>query len=147
MRENIIMDLKEKKTLTIHHHKRGKGEYEGELIDNKPHGYGKCIWNGEETMGGTYEGEWEAGEMQGKGKFTYRGGCDTYEGQIKDGMKWGYGKYIHTRGEIHEGEYVKKIKHGKGKLIKVSGDSYDGQWKDNLADGYGKYIHKNGDIY
>ena len=69
-------------------------------------------------MGGTYEGEWEAGEMQGKGKFTYRGGRDTYEGQIKDGMKWGYGKYIRASGEIYEGQYVKNIIHGMGKTHK-----------------------------
>ena len=82
-----------------------------------------------------------------KGKFIYRGGCDTYEGQIKDGMKWGYIKYIYNFGEIFEGQYVKNIIHGRGKLIKVSGDIYEGQWKDNKPEGKGIHRYNNKDVY
>ena len=38
---------------------------------------------------------------------SYRGGRDTCEGQIKDGMKWGYSKYIRASGEIYEGNMLK----------------------------------------
>ena len=139
--------------LTLRSHLYGKGAYKGELFDKKPNGYGKCIWNGEKTMGGTYEGEWNAGEMCGRGKFTYKDG-DTYDGEIKDGMKWGYGKYTHAYSNIYDGIWYKQ-KFMKGKVTFWNRDFYEGEWENYNREyghrgnsvGIGKMIYSNGDIY
>ena len=165
---NIMMDLKKRKTLTINHHKRGKGEYEGGLNNNKPHGYGKCIWNGEETMGGTYVGEWEAGEMCGKGKMTYKNGnvyegrwekgkCtegkitlwnkDIYEGEFKNGLMYGNGKMTYENGEVYDGQWINNCYNGKGKMTYENGDIYEGEWQWKTKHGTGKMIYNTGEIY
>ena len=124
--ENIIMEITEEKKynqqtgkFTFHNQKRGSGVYEGEFcrINNvlNPHGYGKCIWNGEDSMGGTYEGEWEAGEMCGKGKMTYENG-DIYRGEWEKGEKNGAGKMIYENGDVYDGDWINDNKEGSGKM-------------------------------
>ena len=151
MCENIVMDIKkynknQKKTLTINHHKRGKGEYEGELIDNKPHGYGKCIFDYDATMPVTYEGEWEAGEMYGNGKMTYKNG-NIYEGKFHNGLMYGNGKMTYENGEVYEGQWINNCYNGKGKMTYENGDIYEGQWQWKKKHGTGKMIYENGDVY
>ena len=56
--------------------------YEGELVGNKKHGYGKQIF----INGDVYEGNWENGLMEGEGKLTTSSG-DVYIGQYVKGHK------------------------------------------------------------
>jgi hypothetical protein len=59
------------------------GKYEGELKDNKPHGYGTYTW----SNGTKYEGQYKFGEITGKGTKTYPDGS-KFAGFWKDGVRW-----------------------------------------------------------
>jgi len=68
---------------------------------------------------------------------------DTYEGSIKDGKFFGYGKYTSKCGKIiYEGDIKNSLKHGKGKLIHCDKVVYEGEWKNNKKNGYGKLIEE-----
>lgn len=52
-------------------------------------------------------------------------------------------------GNTYEGEWSgdKKMRHGKGKLVKTSGEVFDGAWKENKMHGFGKYTWPNATTY
>eukprot|EP00984_Skeletonema_dohrnii_P022531 scaffold11656_cov85-Skeletonema_dohrnii-CCMP3373.AAC.2 len=77
----------------------GKIEYEGDLVNGKPHGRGKWTY----SNGAVYEGEWKNGKKHGKGKWTYSHG--TYEGEFRDGLRHGKGKHIYLNVAVHEGDW------------------------------------------
>jgi hypothetical protein len=68
--------LKKKGELLIQKNKiskitfEGSGEYEGELKDDKKHGYGVQKW----TNGSRYEGQWFEGKAKGFGKYYFANG-------------------------------------------------------------------------
>ena len=51
-----------------------------------------------------YVGEWNAGEMNGKGKYNYSNGT-VYEGQFKSNKRHGRGAQRDTNGTLTEGEW------------------------------------------
>ena len=50
------------------------------------------------------EGEWKAGNREGKGKQIYKNG-DFYDGEWKADNREGTGIYIYRDGKIEEGEF------------------------------------------
>jgi len=133
---------------------------EGNCIDGK----GKKVWsNGKvyigdfknglrdgsginELNGYKYNGEWKEDLLHGQGKFIFKSG-DVYEGELKDGKYNGQGKYISKDKEVYEGAWKDGEKHGLGKSIYRNGDVYVGEYKDHIRHGQGKYIWKDGDVY
>ena len=84
-----------------------------------------------------YDGEWAVFEMGGKIE------------------RHGYGSMHYATGEIHSGDFVRDLRHGKGKLVHPDGSCYFGAWKWGeiveegkgampSEDGSGKYV---GDWY
>ena len=61
------------------------------------------------ASGGTYEGKWETGVQQGRGKFIVPHLNDPecikviYDGHFKDGVYSGWGRYTVMGGYIFEG--------------------------------------------
>jgi hypothetical protein len=51
-----------------------------------------------------YEGEYKAGEKEGKGTYHYTTG-DVYEGEYKAGKKEGKGSYRYPTGQVELGCY------------------------------------------
>ena len=83
----------------------------------------------------------------------------TYEGEWKNGMRDGAGKYVKLflflsiviqvwpDKSYYDGEWVKDKAWGKGKLVHIDGDTYDGEWVDDTANGFGIYIHSGIDLF
>jgi hypothetical protein len=57
---------------------------------------------------------------------------ENYEGDTKNGMKHGRGKYKYPDGSFYEGEFENNKKHGKGYYKAANGDIYEGEFKDGL---------------
>jgi len=76
-------------------------DYEGDLVNGKPHGKGKFI----DSNGDVYEGEFVNGKEHGKGKVIFSDGR-CYEGDFADGKFHGKGKMTYPNGEVEENEFV-----------------------------------------
>jgi len=62
-----------------------------------------------------------------------------YEGEIKNNLFHGFGKFMWTAGVIHENFSEKQ------RLL--NGDIYEGGWVEGFKHGFGVYRFNNGDIY
>lgn len=51
-----------------------------------------------------------------------------YEGEFKNGLKNGQGKYKYATGDTYEGTFLNDLKHGQGKMEFQNGDKYQGGW-------------------
>ena len=81
-------------------------------------------------------------------KVYYKNGKIKYEGDFKNNVIDGNGKYIWENGSYYIGQWIKDLKHGKGKLYYENNNiKYDGEYKMDLFDGYGKYIEQNGEYF
>jgi hypothetical protein len=73
----------------------------------------------------------------------------SYEGQYKEGIMHGKGKYKLMNGNIYEGDMVNGRMHGKG-VYKTRNSIYDGEFKEGKFDGIGIFTlnnHGNNIIY
>lgn len=46
-------------------------------------------------------------------------------------MADGYGRLIHSDGDMYEGEWKEDQANGKGKYIHTDGSQYEGEWKND----------------
>ena len=110
---------------------------------------GNCV-NGTGTFitkkGDIYEGDFVAGDFQGKGKYTYSSGS-IYEGDFVGGDFHGKGKYTYSNGNVYEGDYVHDERHGKGKYTYSDGDVYEGDYAHDERTGKGKFTYSDGDVH
>lgn len=60
--------------------------YEGEFVDEVPHGKGTCKF----TDGSVYSGQWSQGLMQGNGSLTFSNGA-VYNGEFRACKRAGRG--------------------------------------------------------
>lgn len=93
----------------------------------------------------SYEGDVLNGIFYGYGKCTYTNG-DKYEGEFKDNKSNGYGTY-YSSGKIHKGQFKGGKRDGQGTTIYQDGDNFVGEWKDDKANGKGKYTYSNGSAF
>jgi hypothetical protein len=76
-----------------------------------------------------WEGSCVNGKANGYGKLTkYKDGEyeSTYEGEYKNGIREGRGKFSHLDGTIREGIFVDGQMTGKGVMTSKSGQKYNG---------------------
>lgn len=67
--------------------------------------------------GSRYEGEFENGEINGKGERHYADGT-VYQGRFHAGEKHGYGEITYARtGEWYKGEWNLNVRQGQGTLF------------------------------
>ena len=127
--------------------KSGKGEetcedeykYKGDFSNDMKHGYGILeFFDNDET----YEGEFNKGEITGKGIYIWNNG-EKYEGTFLKGIKHGKGIYTWPDGSIYEGEYNNGIREGKGKYIWPDGRIFKGMFSKGKPNGKGKICYKN----
>jgi len=91
-----------------------------------------------ESLKGTYVGDCKKNKAHGKGKAV---GIDTYEGEFKNGIPDGQGRYTWNNKNVFEGKYLKGLREGKGKMIMKR----DGA-QDSVVEGFWKkdaYVGKN----
>ena len=95
-------------------------EWDGGCKDGKAHGFGKAI----KYMNGKYE--------------------STYEGEYKNGIREGHGKFSHNDGSVMEGEFVNGQLCGEGSMDSDDGNTYKGQFLNYRRHGLGIYKMPNG---
>lgn len=66
------------------------------------------------------------GRIQGVGKEINH---IIYEGQFKNDIYHGYGRYIYSNGNYYIGNWVDGKRQGRGKLVDKSGKVYEGMWQ------------------
>ena len=113
------------------------GTYEGEFKNGVINGKGVKVF----SDGTKYEGDFVNGIMQGKGVLTWTNG-DKYEGEFSEGLRTGKGIICYTTNmgkESYEGDFVKGKKHGWGVERYPSGDMWVGEFEDGWT--------KNGTMY
>ena len=91
-----------------------------------------------EALKGTYTGDCKKNKAHGKGKAV---GTDTYEGDFKNGIPDGNGKYTWSNKNVFEGRYVKGLREGKGVMTFKNQNT-----QDSVVEGFWKkdaYIGKN----
>lgn len=82
-----------------------------------------------DSLKGTYTGGCKSGKADGAGKAT---GTDIYDGEFKNGLPDGKGKYSWKNGDVYEGSFKKGLKEGYGELRKNS------EAKDSVLTGFWK---------
>jgi len=93
-----------------------------------------------------YHGIWEEDNLK-KGKIYYENDDGIYEGEIKNYIRHGEGKFTSNL-EIYEGHWKNDQKNGKGILIfKNDGTKYKGEFKNNQFCGKGELISDDGFSY
>ena len=86
------------------------------------------------------------GCINGKGTYTWESG-NKYEGEFKDGLFHGIGKFYYSNGDIYVGSWEKDKKKGQGVFTSFDGNSYDGEWLNNKEHGKGVFLTNDGDRY
>jgi hypothetical protein len=83
------------------------------------------------------------GEITGKGKKTWADGR-SYEGQWENGEMHGRGSWKSGDGlETYDGEFVNNKREGNGTLCLRNGDRYTGQFHFHKFHGHGSYLREN----
>ena len=86
--------------------------YEGECLDNVPHGFGKYFHPNNGAL--WYEGHFSNGKFEGFGKLTdaaeREGRRVLYVGEWKEGSKYGLGTYYYDDDYIFEGRWKDDMK-------------------------------------
>ena len=63
-----------------------------------------------------------------------------YQGQWKDALPHGTGKFKYSTKASYEGSFLKGKRSGQGKMLYPTGDSLDGHWDDDVPHGKGKFV-------
>jgi TPR repeat protein len=100
----------------------------------------------EYSDGGVYEGKIVNNQRHGWGKYTFPSGS-VFEGEWVNGMRTGYGKYTWANGNVYTGNFVNDNKSGRGTFRWATGDEYSGDWKNDNMHGYGRYTYASGSVY
>ena len=92
-----------------------------------------------------YDGEIKNGLKNGYGKYYWEDG-NKYEGEWKDNVLHGIGTYYWKSGAKYEGGLIKGEKNGKGIYYLKNGHKlYEGEWEKDIKHGNGK-LYDNGNI-
>eukprot|EP00966_Prymnesium_polylepis_P316064 7302838-Prymnesium_polylepis.2 len=101
--------------------------YCGHWAHDRRSGAGKIYY----VCGDVYEGEWRDGMYHGRGKYySQRKGGDEYEGEWRADKPHGHGRYFwRETGDVYEGGWVHGLREGKGREVDASGAVLEGQWE------------------
>lgn len=120
-------------------------EYEGQIKDGKPHGYGTKVWlaNGE-----VYEGYWEHGIMHGEGTLRMED-LSVYSGGFLYGKFDGQGQIVMADQSVTRGTFKNGVLTGKGTFKFPSHnpdkkEEYVGQFQNGYPHGVGTLKFVNG---
>ena len=98
---------------------------------------------GSHVNGERYKGSYKNGLKDGFGEWVHPDG-DNYRGKFKAGIKRGKGVYTFENGEKYIGYFKRDKKHGLGSYFYSNGEIFNGEFKNNIRDGKG-YIVFRGD--
>jgi hypothetical protein len=93
--------------------------------------------------GAVYVGAMRGVQLHGKGRYTSK--VFKYDGEFKDGLKHGTGRYEWENGDRYEGTFAEDRPNGSGKYQFANGDNYEGEVKAGVIAGRGTYVTRAGD--
>lgn len=145
------------------------GRYIGYQASASKHFWGRFLWVSGMFKDCEYHGEFEKGQLHGKGIMIYKNGRvfsgdfitnapdgngeevypnnDKYVGKYRKGFKCGYGVYTYANGDVYKGTFAENKPNGKGVLSLKNGSEYTGDFKNGKCNGKGIFKYKNGDVY
>ena len=135
--------------------KKDNGIYLGEADQNLPQGRGCFIYNGKDNEKLKWVGYFDKGNKSNYGKLYNEEERLIYEGEYRNGLRNGEGKYYYDKGLKYEGQFVNGLREGHGVFYWEDGTRWEGPFKNNEMEGEGKYydkeecfpiIYKNGEI-
>ncbi|WP_188205584.1 toxin-antitoxin system YwqK family antitoxin [Alkalibacillus aidingensis] len=126
----------------------GSIKYQGEMIDQVPHGHGVAYWeNGHKW----YIGEFAKGQPKGVGKYYYPNGTIRYEGETEELQYVGKGIEYFKNGQVKfKGTFKTTPRFYYGARCYVEGHLYDESGKLRYCgtfEGDKTYSFKNGVEY
>ena len=96
--------------------------------------------------GHVYEGEIKNGLRHGYGKYTWPSG-QQYVGGYMDGKQHGYGTRTWPSGQQYVGDYKYDKQNGHGTFTWADGERHVGDWKDGVECGHGERTWPSGQKY
>jgi antitoxin component YwqK of YwqJK toxin-antitoxin module len=119
--------------------------WEGKCVNGKADGYGKLTKYKNGVIESIYEGDYKDGIREGKGKFTHIGMNSVLECTFVNGQAIGKGVYTLEGGHKYVGDIVNYRRHGEGILYIANGAIQDGFF---VADNFytGKFTNYDGKI-
>lgn len=94
----------------------------------------------------TYDGEWAANALNGRGKLLWSDGA-SYTGHFESGKFHGNGCYKDARNNKFVGRWKRGYRDGPGKEYDRDGGSYSGGFRKGRRHGYGRYTDFEGRLY
>lgn len=80
--------------------------------------------------------------------MVYKDGNRIHEGFWSHGNREGHGRCIFAKiGDYHDGEYKQNLRHGPGKYYWKDGRQFIGNYHMDERSGEGKFIYPDGDVY
>lgn len=129
--------------------------YEGEFLDDLPHGHGKKSYLLNINVGPglplreeweVYEGEFRRGNYHGQGKRLR--GRHVWEGQFLNNRPNGKTTHTWPNGNVCVGNFVDGFLRGDGTMFFANGDKYVGEWSyDGEKRGHGTLFYADGTKY
>ena len=80
---------------------------------------------------------------QDMGYIKYKNG-GRYDGELKEGVRNGYGVYQYARGRRYVGFWSENKREGRGVFYYPGGANYSGDFQDNLPHGFGVFTWPDG---
>lgn len=117
-------------------------KYRGQFKAGRRHGNGVQVWSDK-----TYDGEWEANVVHGRGKLTWHGTGASFIGDFRGGRYHGLGSYQHPTGRKYVGQWNKGKKNGTGVQCWPNGAIYSGFYWRGKRSGYGCMVYSDGSSY
>lgn len=118
-------------------------KWDGSCVDGKADGFGKLLKYIKGKLESTYEGEYKNGIREGKGKFTHSDGS-VKQGVFINGQLIGKGEMV-LDGKKYIGEFINYRMHGNGILLFPSGAKFEGFFvSDHMYTG--KFTNKDGTV-
>merc|ERR1712137_179646 len=119
-----------------------KARYVGEFFNGLYHGEGTFEWPDKAHV---YRGQWQFGEMSGKGTLTTSCGS-VYSGEFHAGNMEGRGTITFITNDQYVGEFKDSVFNGLGCYTWSSGTALVGVFENNVCSTVGKKTYPNGQV-
>lgn len=109
---------------------------------------GHCLFF---PQGDFFDGEFKNNVRNGRGRYQWKNGR-VFVGEYRDDLRHGYGVFAYPNGEKYEGEFVEGKRCGKGRFRFNATENhpkgvYEGAWKDGLYHGWGRLFYEDDVCY
>jgi hypothetical protein len=99
-----------------------------------------------DNMGNTFHGLLDENNEYYQGVLYCMNG-EKVEGNFKEGLLCGEGRYLDFKGDLFEGNFMKGRLHGYGKMTLSNRDVFEGTFENGIMEGKGEIWYSNGDHY